>query len=64
MYIDDTLIWNTHLKQMSFHLTKLAGLFYRLHNYVNKQIICMLYHSLIKGYNMESLYGEQLTINN
>ena len=32
--IDETLTWTSHIRQLTLQLSKYAGLFYRLHNYV------------------------------
>ena len=35
LFIDDTLKWPSHINHLSLLLARLAGLFYRLRNFVN-----------------------------
>ena len=45
-YINELLNWPTHTF-ISFQLAKYSGMFYRLQNYVTRESLIMLYHSLI-----------------
>ena len=46
LLIDDTLNWFSHIQHLSHQLARLSGIFYRLRNYVKKETLCMVYHSL------------------
>ena len=45
--LDENLTWSQHLKYLSSRLAKHSELFYRLHNYVSREILCKLYFGLI-----------------
>ena len=49
LLIDDTLNWSSHIQHLSHQLARLSGIFYRLHNYVKKETLCMVYHSLVSS---------------
>ena len=45
--IDGTLTWKHHINKVKVTLSRLCGLFYKIRPYVNKNIIKMLYNSLV-----------------
>ena len=45
--IDETLTWTSHIRQLTLQLSKYAGLFYRLHNYVADETLYILYYTLV-----------------
>ena len=47
VFSDEKLNWSVHTNHLSLQLAKLASIFYRLHNYVSKETLCMLYYSLV-----------------
>ena len=49
LLIDDTLNWSSHMQHLSHQLARLSGIFYRLRNYVKKETLCMVYHSLVNS---------------
>ena len=49
LLIDDTLNWSSHIQHLSHELARLSGIFYRLRNYVKKEALCMVYHSLVNS---------------
>ena len=49
LLIDDTLNWFSHIQHLSHQLARLSGIFYRLRNYVKKETLCMVYHSLVNS---------------
>ena len=46
---DDTLNWSSHIQHLSHQLAGLSGIFYRLRNYVKKETLSMVYHSLVNS---------------
>ena len=54
LHIDERLNWSVHLKHLSIQLAGYSGIFYRLRDFVNMEILCVLYYSFI--YN-RSQYG-------
>ena len=49
LLIDDPLNWSSHIQHLSHQLARLSGIFYRLRNYVKKETLCMVYHSLVNS---------------
>ena len=47
VYIDELLNWSVHTSYLSLQLAKYRGLFCRLRNYVTRETLVTLYHSLI-----------------
>ena len=47
IYIDDNLKWTSHIRYMSLQLAKYCGLFYRIRKFLTKDVLRMLYYSLI-----------------
>ena len=47
VYIDELLNWSVHTSYLSLQLAKYKGLFCRLRNYVTRETLVTLYHSLI-----------------
>ena len=49
LLIDDSLNWFSLIQHLSHQLARLSGIFYRLRNYVKKETLCMVYHSLVNS---------------
>ena len=49
LLIDDILNWSPHIQHLSHQLACRSGIFYRLRNYVKKETLCMVYHSLVNS---------------
>ena len=47
LYVDEILLWSTHIQQLSLQLARYAGIFYRIRNLVPKETLLKLYRSLI-----------------
>ena len=47
VFIDEKLNWSVHTNHLSLQLAKLTGIFFRLRNYVSKETLYMIYHSLV-----------------
>ena len=47
LFIDDNLKWTSQINYLSTQLARCTGLFYRLHNFVLRETLCMLYYSLV-----------------
>ena len=45
LFIDDNLKWTSQIDYLSMQLASCMGLFYRLHNFVSRETLCMLYCS-------------------
>ena len=45
--VDETLLWSTHIQQLSLQLARQAGIFYRIRNLVPKETLRILYHILM-----------------
>ena len=45
--VDDDLNWDPHIKQLSLQLSKFSAITYRLHNFVDTEILKLLYYILI-----------------
>ena len=47
LFIDDNLKWTSQINYLSTQLARCTGLFYRLHNFVSRETLCMLYYSFV-----------------
>ena len=47
LFIDSNFKWRSQINYLSMQLARCLGLFYRLRNFVSRETLCMLYHSLV-----------------